>query len=447
VKKFLIFISFLCLLSSLGTAQVEPYGLDSLIVTDLRFYAGELYACTDSHGVFKRSSADTGWIPLGLEGKRIETVYPHQVGALDFAITVGIKPSRPEGDSTLVRCWYNQSWNITDTGMNHEDTWEIGSIDGIPTPAICGETFAAGSGKVYRKKTTVWEKVFEGAVVNVVRVSPNYEIWIGGETMIFWPFLAKSTDIGDTWTMMYPNLAGDNACNSIAFDPSDSNIVYAGMEGVVIKTTDGGLSWNRTGLTGAPFYMRGVAVDPLEPSHIYAGGIAVPDSFGLYESTDAGENWQSIIPPTGTKGISSLVINPANNHELFIATYGSGVFLYESPVVYVRDNSVPAGNYSLHQNYPNPFNPTTKVSFVIGHLSFVTLKVYDVLGQEVATLVNEKREAGRYEVIFSAEGGSASGGDGSKLTSGVYFYRLQARPIDGGQANDFIATMKLIIVK
>jgi hypothetical protein len=70
--------------------------------------------------------------------------------------------------------------------------------------------------------------------------------------------------------------------------------------------------------------------------------------------------------------------------------------------------------FQLFQNFPNPFNPTTKVSFVIGHSSFVTLRVYDILGREVATLVNEKRNAGKYDVIF----------DGSNLPSGVYFYRL-----------------------
>jgi hypothetical protein len=86
-------------------------------------------------------------------------------------------------------------------------------------------------------------------------------------------------------------------------------------------------------------------------------------------------------------------------------------------------------DYKLYQNYPNPFNPTTIIQFDIPKASFVTLKVYNVIGQEVATLVNEKREAGRYEVPF----------DGSKLTSSVYFYRLIAR--------DFVQTKKFILIK
>jgi hypothetical protein len=87
------------------------------------------------------------------------------------------------------------------------------------------------------------------------------------------------------------------------------------------------------------------------------------------------------------------------------------------------------GEYKLYQNYPNPFNPTTTIQFDIPKAPLVMLKVYNVLGQEVATLVNEKREAGRYEVEF----------DGSRLTSGVYFYKLVA--------DDFVAVKKFILLK
>jgi hypothetical protein len=85
--------------------------------------------------------------------------------------------------------------------------------------------------------------------------------------------------------------------------------------------------------------------------------------------------------------------------------------------------------YKLYQNYPNPFNPTTTIQFDIPKTSFVTLKVYNVLGQEVATLVNEKREAGRYEVKFNA----------STLSNGVYFYRLAA--------GDYSSTKKFVLIK
>jgi hypothetical protein len=72
--------------------------------------------------------------------------------------------------------------------------------------------------------------------------------------------------------------------------------------------------------------------------------------------------------------------------------------------------------YRLEQNYPNPFNPSTVILFQISAREFVTLKVYDILGREVATLINTEKPAGNYNVEFNAQ----------NLTSGVYFYRLQA---------------------
>jgi hypothetical protein len=90
-----------------------------------------------------------------------------------------------------------------------------------------------------------------------------------------------------------------------------------------------------------------------------------------------------------------------------------------------------AARFALEQNYPNPFNPSTTIGFGVSGLgsSWVTLAVYDLLGHEVAVLVNEKKEAGYHEVRF----------DGTGLSSGVYFYRIQA--------GDFIETRKLLLLK
>ncbi len=146
-------------------------------------------------------------------------------------------------------------------------------------------------------------------------------------------------------------------------------------------------------------------------------------------------------PATGNTMIKSAVgQNFVGTAQLSNTEIISGFLadtLFRRMVVGVPDQEGLPTSYSLGQNYPNPFNPSTTIQFDIPKASIVTLKVYNMLGQEVATLVNEKREAGRCEVIF----------DGSKLSSGVYFYRLQARSIDGGQANDYANTKKLIIMK
>ena len=87
------------------------------------------------------------------------------------------------------------------------------------------------------------------------------------------------------------------------------------------------------------------------------------------------------------------------------------------------------GKIFLYQNYPNPFNPVTNLEFGISDLGFVSLKVYDALGQEVRTLANEIRSPGNYNVEF----------DGSDLPSGIYFYKLEA--------GDFVETKRMILLK
>ena len=83
----------------------------------------------------------------------------------------------------------------------------------------------------------------------------------------------------------------------------------------------------------------------------------------------------------------------------------------------------------MEQNYPNPFNPSTSIQFKIPENSFVTLKVYNVLGKEVATLLNEEKNAGSYEVTFNA----------TEFSSGIYFYKIEA--------DNFVETKKMILMK
>ncbi len=91
-------------------------------------------------------------------------------------------------------------------------------------------------------------------------------------------------------------------------------------------------------------------------------------------------------------------------------------------------NEIP-GDFSLSQNYPNPFNPTTTIKYQLPELSFVTLRIYDVLGNEITTLVNEEKPVGSYKVEF----------DANSLSSGIYIYRLQA--------GNFVETKKMVLMK
>jgi hypothetical protein len=142
------------------------------------------------------------------------------------------------------------------------------------------------------------------------------------------------------------------------------------------------------------------------------------DKFGMYHLDSPGE-------PPGTKQWSTNVYYGIIGGEEF----GNLVSVDET------EPALPT-KFLLSQNYPNPFNPSTSIQYAVSSLptgqagrQFVSLKVYDVLGNEIATLVNEELPAGEYEVEF----------DGSKLPSGIYFYQLKA--------GNFIETKKMILLR
>jgi len=111
------------------------------------------------------------------------------------------------------------------------------------------------------------------------------------------------------------------------------------------------------------------------------------------------------------------------------------ISVFDFPNDVEQSNQAPT-EFCLEQNYPNPFNPSTTFRYSIPNASEVTIKVYDILGKEIETLVNEEKPAGTYEVTWYA----------ANLPSGVYFYQLKATP-SGGQAGSFGETKKMILMK
>lgn len=122
---------------------------------------------------------------------------------------------------------------------------------------------------------------------------------------------------------------------------------------------------------------------------------------------------------------TTVVFDPNNDILLKSATLTIGINNIS--------NSVPE-RFEMYQNYPNPFNPTTTIRFQIKETRFVNIKVYNILGKEVATLVNEKLQAGTYEIPFSISQFSDN-----NISSGIYFYKIEA--------GDFIKTMKMVLLK
>ena len=101
-----------------------------------------------------------------------------------------------------------------------------------------------------------------------------------------------------------------------------------------------------------------------------------------------------------------------------------------------KENSIPI-EFSLDQNYPNPFNPTTTIQFTLPEASRVTLKLFDILGRELVTLVDKEMETGVHKVLFNAK----------DFASGVYFYRIQAKSENSDPRQAFVQSRKLIFIK
>jgi hypothetical protein len=134
------------------------------------------------------------------------------------------------------------------------------------------------------------------------------------------------------------------------------------------------------------------------------------------------------------------IANTSGVHALYLKFTGGQTDLFDidwfqfSRKTSAVDDAIPMSSH-VYQNYPNPFNPSTTILYDLATPSFASLRVYDVLGREVAVLAHEMKDAGHYCVIFQ----------GADLTSGTYIATLTVTPLDGSQP--FIKSMKLLLVK
>ncbi|MBI5475790.1 MAG: T9SS type A sorting domain-containing protein [Ignavibacteriales bacterium] len=172
--------------------------------------------------------------------------------------------------------------------------------------------------------------------------------------------------------------------------------------------------WNLIGSIGVPVVTNSITSYPQRM--ITSRFFGYSDGYFVSDTIQPGSGYWVKVNEGGILFLNAFV--NATNAANLIKIVPSGDQPPEAPTDSETVNMIPL-TYSLSQNYPNPFNPSTKLSFVVVHSSFVSLKVYDVLGKEVATLVKENKPAGKYEVKFDG-----CSDEGQNLPSGIYFYRL-----------------------
>jgi len=235
--------------------------------------------------------------------------------------------------------------------------------------------------------------------------------------------IVHTTDGGETFEVQTNPTNPDIKLNCVSFANSQRGIAV-GNAGTILYTSDGGTNWE--------IRPSGVGSKMLTSVCLLPSGKAwaVGNSGVIIYSTDWGYTW--VPQQSGTADIL-WEVTFINDNEGWIA----GGMIYSGIILHTTNGGVITGvdeneivrQFELLQNYPNPFNPTTRIQYQIPELGSVTLKIFDVLGNEVATLVDEEKPDGTYETEFSAEG----------LSSGIYLYRLQA--------GSFVETKKMILLR
>ncbi len=283
---------------------------------------------------------------------------------------------------------YGQSyWDEYIVKLNQENTWD--SLAQI------------NYGDFTRVTSLVIDKYNDAYLSVDYRYYPNYYY---NKTIMTNDFISFQT-LFNTW---------ENLANN------DSGYVFFGSS-KMYRTTDRGntIEEINNGITNLNAY----TIKVIDFNEVYVG-----DYNKLYLTTNNGGLWHTIPGPSNANGIRTIE-KVGDGYLVIAATNG----IYRNSTVLSIDDpnnvNIYPEKFYLSQNYPNPFNPMTSIQYTVGSPQYVTLKIYDVLGKEIATLVNEEKSAGNYETEFNA----------SHLASGIYYYQLRA--------GDYVETKKMIYLK
>jgi photosystem II stability/assembly factor-like uncharacterized protein len=244
--------------------------------------------------------------------------------------------------------------------------------------------------------------------------------------------LYKTTDGGKQWKHLIDSVN----CHVLKFYNENIGLIKAGTcaggscTPGMYRTTDGGINFEHFFIDNWDWGMD-IEFVPDNPAHVWA----ITNTKGFF-SRDTGRTWTEEFYRPDLKFIDMVFTD--SNHGWLLAwpddPYGQCKLFHTTNggfggIVSVDEVSEQPNKYFISQNYPNPFNPSTVIQYQIPEMSFVQLTVYDLLGREVAILINEEKQSGKYEIEF----------DASRLSSGVYYYQIIA--------GDFIQSRKMVLLR
>ena len=238
---------------------------------------------------------------------------------------------------------------------------------------------------------------------------------LAGSGLIDYDILYSWDSLNQRWSYVY-DFPPSVLVNNIR---SNSKEVFIAATGVFMMASyDAGISWSYAGL----YPNNCASLDILSDSMIIAG----TTWNGVFVSSDLGNNWEQDTTGLPHNPLVPSLVDPILsichdvNGRVFVGTRDFGVYRSAQSAMSVEEqstNGMPPCTISFLQNYPNPFNPFTTISFILEHQEEVVLRLYDVVGREIETLLDDVLAPGRHEVRWNASG----------LSSGVYFCQVSTR--------------------
>lgn len=411
MKNILLLIVLLYSTGVVTKAQTVVWELTNLTAFCPAIYIsanGFIYAGTNTGDVYKSTDNGNSWThsTIGVS-YFISDIKTSSSGLLFIATTEnGIYRSSDDG-ATWHHLTPTAGIEARDIYIKDEIIFVSTKDHGLGKSTDNGNTWSGTSGSVPENNIGAFNITNNGTLLIGVKGSNG---------------LYRSTDNGATWSIT--NFPTSYRVYSLTV--ASNNFIFAGTaehNDGIYRSTDDGITWQKLATSSSTFEYKSNGIFTSD-GILFVGVI----NSGIYGSTDLGNSWNFY-----NDGLLSLIgfkFAEASNGTVF-ATTGSGVYKNTGTTDIHSEYSI--NNFQLNQNYPNPFNPNTVISFQISERSNVALKIYDILGNEITNLVNEEKEAGTYNITFSAEG----------ISSGVYYYQL----ITSNKKGNFIETKKMIFNK
>ena len=285
--------------------------------------------------------------------------------------------------------------------------------------------YLASDTRIYKTTNsgTDWEMIFDyentgwgyDVIDEIIFFSADKGIAVASHNVLI------TQDGGESWNRVYTESENYNYLRSIHFVSDDFGYITT-TKGYILKTANGGLNWTKI------YSGYDISINDIYIFENNRDGYAVGDNGTILKTSDGGITWEQ------EKSLTEFTLHSiefgSKNRGIITSTWGILSIGVNGNIDFISDNfNTSVSEFKLLQNYPNPFNPTTRIKYQIHESGLVTLKIYDVLGREVKTVVNEFKPSGKYEVELNV----------NELSSGVYFYQLKA--------GSFVKTNKMILLR